>query len=372
MWFTQTEWGQPGIWLTDADFQPIIKKEELEGLPRQPEPEPQIKEETPEPNTLSFFPDDDDDNMAAREIKICIPTDFTGDCTKTSKFLSEVSLYLKVNSTIYDTDEKKIVFTLSFMNGGTTGAFAEMKGKGENLGSWADFKKSVEKTFSPIDDAGAACLKIKHLKQKKGALEDYVIKFQLLAVRSGIKEDVSLIEYFIDGLHPDIVWAIYAKDTILEKINDMIDAASKAQTVTDRANAIITMAQSLHNEKTEQTVKIEASTLSMDWLSYQEHTEHMKKGLCFVCHKPRHRASDHKDEWTPPSFPLPSTPPNSANQYQLKKTGAGAYAAIKAAMMDLDDEEKGKALKLLEESGFWSSSLLRHQVPLNSLSALYY
>ena len=129
MWFARPERGQPGVQLTDTDFLPI-KEEESEGLPRQSDKtEPQIEEETPEPNTLSFFPDDDDDNMAAREIKIRIPTDFTRDHTKTSKFLSEVSLYLKVNSAIYDTDEKKIVFALSFMNGGTAGAFAEMKGK---------------------------------------------------------------------------------------------------------------------------------------------------------------------------------------------------------------------------------------------------
>ena len=65
-----------------------------------------------------------------------------------------------------------------------------MNGKEENLGSWAEFKKSVEKTFSPIDDARAACLEMKHLKQQKGKLEDYVTKFQLLAVRSRIKEDI--------------------------------------------------------------------------------------------------------------------------------------------------------------------------------------
>ena len=128
----------------------------------------------------------------------------------------------------------------------------------------------------------------------------------------------------------------------------MIDAASKAQTATDCANTIITAARSLHNEKTERTVKIEASILNIDQLSYQEHTEHIKKGLCFICHKPGHRASDHKGRQTPPPF----SPPNSANRYQPKKTGASAYAAIKAAMMNLDDEEKGKTLKLLEELGF--------------------
>ena len=270
MWFAQAERGQPGIRLTDADFQPAVKEEELEEPPRlsaKEEPEPQIKEETPEPNTLSFFPNNNNNNnnnMAAREIKICIPTDFTRDRTKTSKFLSKVSVYLKVNSAVYDTDEKKIIFALSFMNGGTAGAFAKMKGKEENLGSWEDFKKSVEKMFSPVDNARAACLEMKHMKMKKGALEDYITKFQLLAVRSGIKEDVSLIEYFINGLHPDIVRAIYAKATVPKKIDDMIDVASKAQTATDHANAIITAARTLHNEKTEQTVKIEASTLNIN------------------------------------------------------------------------------------------------------------
>ena len=158
VWFTRTDLGQPGVRLTDADFLPQVKEEdhqeESSGQPAEKEPKPQIKTETPEPTTLSFFPDDNEDNnMATREINICIPTDFTGDRTKTSKFLSKVSLYLKVNSAIYDTNEKKIVFALSFMNGGMAGAFAEMKGKEEDLGTWKDFKESVEKMFSPINDA---------------------------------------------------------------------------------------------------------------------------------------------------------------------------------------------------------------------------
>ena len=100
------------------------------------DPEPQIKTETPEPPPLSFFPDNDDNNsMAAREINICVPTNFTGDCTKTSKFLSEVLLYLKVSSAIYDTDEKKIIFALSFMNGGVAGVFTEEIGNETNLGT---------------------------------------------------------------------------------------------------------------------------------------------------------------------------------------------------------------------------------------------
>ena len=50
-------------------------------------------------------------------------------------------------------------------------------------------------------------IELKMLKQK-GTLEDYITKFQLLAARSGITEDISLVEYFIDRLKSDLVRAI--------------------------------------------------------------------------------------------------------------------------------------------------------------------
>ncbi|KAF8219616.1 hypothetical protein L208DRAFT_1338932, partial [Tricholoma matsutake] len=51
--------------------------------------------------------------------------DFSGDRTKTAKFLQEIDLYLRINDQVYDTNDKKIIFTLSFMNGGTAAAWAQ-------------------------------------------------------------------------------------------------------------------------------------------------------------------------------------------------------------------------------------------------------
>ena len=76
------------------------------------------------------------------------------------------------------------------------------------------------------------------------------------------------------------------------------------------------------------------STLDINCLSLQERTEHMEKGLCFVCHKPGHHSSDHKCGNPPPL--------NSMYHFTLEGKGAKAYANIRAIMADLDKEEKGK------------------------------
>lgn len=62
-----------------------------------------------------------------REIKMSLPKEFDGDRTKTKAFLADVRLYLKLNHSIYDTDDKKIGFILSFMKGGTAGPWKMLK-----------------------------------------------------------------------------------------------------------------------------------------------------------------------------------------------------------------------------------------------------
>jgi hypothetical protein len=104
----------------------ILKEENFSAEEEEEEP-PQIKWETPKQLKLTFLNDDDLYTKMAnanREIKIRAPYDFTGDWTKTMKFLQKVMLFLQVNEAIYDTDEKKIIFALSFMNGGTASVWA--------------------------------------------------------------------------------------------------------------------------------------------------------------------------------------------------------------------------------------------------------
>jgi hypothetical protein len=61
------------------------------------------KEEMTEPKTMP------------KEISINKPTVFTGDRRKICGFIQECRGYLQLNKRIYDTDEAKIAFVLSFL-----------------------------------------------------------------------------------------------------------------------------------------------------------------------------------------------------------------------------------------------------------------
>jgi len=98
--------------------------------------------------------------------------------------------------------------------------------------------------------------------------------------------------------------------------------------------------------------------MDVDRLSIQEQADHMKKGLCFVCHLPGHRANNHgpggsrpppapRRQYTPPqTLLIPTSYPAT-----LKKAN-GAYARIKTIYRNLSEEEKRKLTDSLEESGF--------------------
>jgi Retrotransposon gag protein len=139
-----------------------------------------------QPNYNSFNPfDNEEDNMAAapREIKLCSPTPFSGDPDKTLKFLQELELCITMNKMIYHTNAKKVIFTLSFMKGGTAAGWSKsfvndaMASTPADYGIWNAFKDLIKRAFSPVDAEGKAHTDIKHLKQGSRPVDDYITQF---------------------------------------------------------------------------------------------------------------------------------------------------------------------------------------------------
>src|ERR1700678_4216164 len=54
-----------------------------------------------------------------KELRINAPTNFTANRDDLDNFIQDCSLCMTLNGTIYNTDEKKIIFMLSFMTEGT-------------------------------------------------------------------------------------------------------------------------------------------------------------------------------------------------------------------------------------------------------------
>jgi hypothetical protein len=160
-----------------------------------------------------------------KEVKIRTPTEFQGDKEKATKFIREVELYLHVNTHIYNTDEKKSTFMLSFMTDGAAGAWKEafiaskiLPTGGFSLGNWTDFLKVFTEGFTFIDAAGNARLKLKTLKQGDRPVEEYISNFRIFASKSGItSNEEALGEYFMDGLQPRLLEKIYTMEKIPTK-----------------------------------------------------------------------------------------------------------------------------------------------------------
>ncbi|KAF8227393.1 hypothetical protein L208DRAFT_1296858, partial [Tricholoma matsutake] len=73
----------------------------------------------------------------------------------------------------------------------------------------------------------------------------------------------------------------------------MINTASKYNGQWRRAKAITGKLQETWAKKPPGS-KAKETPLKINQLSNQERVNHMKKGLCFVCHQPGHRATKHK------------------------------------------------------------------------------
>ena len=60
-----------------------------------------------------------------KELRINPPTNFTGNRDDLDNFVQDCTLYLTLNKTVYETDEKQIIFMLSYMTERTAHAWKE-------------------------------------------------------------------------------------------------------------------------------------------------------------------------------------------------------------------------------------------------------
>ena len=83
------------------------------------------------------------------ELKLNQPKPFTGKRNEVEDFIQDVALYLEINNEIYNTDKKKIRYTLTFMNEGDAKSWKAqyirnaITNTGLDLGTWTDFVTKV-------------------------------------------------------------------------------------------------------------------------------------------------------------------------------------------------------------------------------------
>ncbi|KAI5115896.1 hypothetical protein M0805_006764 [Coniferiporia weirii] len=262
----------------------------------------------------------------AKEINLAKPNEFDGTREYARRFLSSCETYLRVNKHIYDTDELKINFVLSFMQTRTAGDWAinreslasayNVDAKGNKLstivgyGTWDDFVKDFKSTFITTDDTNEAQQALIKLKQL-GTADDFNNQFQSLATRSGITSPEALIALYQAGLTPALLKTIYNRDTMPTTINDWYKAASRSDNIYRRLRAIQgpmtptpqnNRFRKFSNNRSPSTYNTtNTSSNKPPRLTPEERDKCFKEGRCLACREKGHNSRDC------PKFPVSNT-----------------------------------------------------------------
>ena len=152
-----------------------------------------------------------------KELSLNKPNGFTGEHEKFTAWLLSVRTYLMMNAHIYDTDEKQIGFTLSYMTGGSALVFKENYIEGcisDGLNffiteSFAAFVKKLKNIYEVGDVKATSMLHLANIKQGSRPLAEYASQFLMLMKRAGIEDGTPMGTFFGKGL------ATFLSDRIL-------------------------------------------------------------------------------------------------------------------------------------------------------------
>ena len=294
----------------------------------------------------------DSTTTVAKEARMGVPTPFSGKHGELKKFLMTCKMHLQANRAIYDNDEKKVVFVLSFMTEGDAATWREQwldeldeKAKTANkmdmdFGTLADFIKLLEKDFATYDAPGDALEKIKTLRyDQKFSIEDHISKFKALLSQSGMDESLSTIDYFRQTLPISLQRKIMLLDNPLVKLVDWYKWTQQVDNTYKKTQRMLGRVPDKKKEKKEEPkkrwnfAKKDPNAMDVDAMTTEERTEAMKKGLCFGCGEHRHLNRD---------CPNKKGKKDKKKEEKKKWTSKELQTHVRALFKTMDEEEKKK------------------------------
>ena len=300
------------------------------------------------------------------EIKVGQPKNFNGDVTIGKQWATSVQTYLYLNQEIYNTDEKKIIFTLSFMTEGTAASWAHQKsasalatigGNYVGWGSWEQFKVDFDKSFDYGDHALRARQKLQNLKQT-GSVDEFISEFRTLWGLSGISENAALIGYFQTGIKAPLMRQIFAMECVPSTIEGWIKKAALFDSNARMANAVArgnttytptphyqNKYKPYHGAKPRDPNGMDVDRIT---LSSEEKDRYFREALCFECGQKGHRAAVCRNRQGS-SRPRFNPPRANIRATDTKEDPKGKAIAIKGLLEGMTEEGKAATFKTLGE-----------------------
>ena len=168
---------------------------------------------------------------SAKELRLRILEDYNGKEATFQAWIRSIELYLLVNEEIYDTNQKKITFALSFMKKGSALRWAIIFTSNaidnKKFRTFANFKNSLTKAFLTTDLKVKPLACLQSIAQTKDEILPYINKFKIAAHLSGIVNQTILISLFTEGLNPALMHCIYSMDLVPTTIDEWYTKAER-------------------------------------------------------------------------------------------------------------------------------------------------
>ena len=153
------------------------------------------------------------DNGKVRLPKFVTPQTFDGTMKDTKSFVSSIILYIKGRQPEFRTMESKIMFALSFMQGGKAQfwrneAINQIVAGQRPFDSFEDFIAKLESQFGDPNPKATAVGKLKTMRQGSSSADEFILQFKSEASQTDLGE-AALIEYLKAGLNPSLFKSIY-------------------------------------------------------------------------------------------------------------------------------------------------------------------
>ena len=142
------------------------------------------------------------------------PNPFDGTSGKLEEFLSDLCLCFLADGH-FNTVHKQIIYTLSYMKGGSAHAWVVNESKREELWAmWADFERVLRGRFKMGDRMVEAQDVLHELKQQGRPIEEYFDTFEVHQPYSGLN-DAACLQLLHHGLDYCLINAIYNQNIVL-------------------------------------------------------------------------------------------------------------------------------------------------------------
>ena len=244
-----------------------------------------------------------------QELKLGQPSIFDGNPKKARAWINNTQLYLLINKEVYDHNDKKIAFALTFMKEGAAGLWALTETETAftrnppGFGTWANFLQRFNNSFilENTKEQAIAWLTTTKVNDKIDIL-DYISKFKNNAALSGITDQNVLINFFSRGIPTQLMRRIYSMDIVPTTMEKWYQQTLHFKQVWERTNEIAKgrnnpfipfqdNRNNNHTQKKQDPNAMDVDAIRIEKLTPEERQRCFENNLCFKCRKPGHRSN---------------------------------------------------------------------------------